>query len=233
MAGTRVLMTVDGYSKILEALNAGGGSIKSERFRVGGHSWYIEYRPFDFDEDEEEDGDWVGAYLCLDRPGANDEVKVRHELALLDPAPVAQPVLNGGLGPALKVDSQQCLARQVGLDVTFHVGGEMFTAHRCVLADDMEPRVFRALLHFIYTDTLPEVKEGDDDKVAVAQGLLVAADRYGVERLKSTCSEMLCTCIDARTAMTLLQLADSHCCRRLKQACIRVIKDMLAKVATP
>lgn len=121
----------------------------------------------------------------------------------------------------------------MGLDVTFHVGGEMFTAHRCVLADDMEPRVFRALLHFIYTDTLPEVKEGDDDKVAVAQGLLVAADRYGVERLKSTCSEMLCTCIDARTAMTLLQLADSHCCRRLKQACIRVIKDMLAKVATP
>jgi speckle-type POZ protein len=36
----------------------------------------------------------------------------------------------------------------------------------------MEPRVFRALLHFIYTDALPEVSE--KDKVRMAQGLLVA-----------------------------------------------------------
>jgi speckle-type POZ protein len=97
----------------------------------------------------------------------------------------------------------------------------------------MEPKVFKALLHFVYTDTLPEVNEGDDDGVAMAQGLLVAAHRYGMETLKSICGDMLCNHIDARTAITFLQLADSHGCCRLKQACIRAITDMLAKVATP
>ena len=144
------------------------------------------------------------------------------------------------------------------MDVTFHVGGETFTAHRCVLAarspvfmaelfgpwienaaatgtcvriDDMEPTVFRALLHFIYTDTLPELKEGDDggDKVAVAQGLLGAADRYGVERLKLICEDILCVHVDTRTAVTMLELADKHGCHRLMEACIKVLNDMLAK----
>ncbi|CAN6381830.1 unnamed protein product [Urochloa humidicola] len=153
---------------------------------------------------------------------------------------------------------------QVGGDVTFQVAGELFAAHKYILAarspvfmadlfgnppakenaaatttnvriidGGIEPRVFRALLHFVYTDTLPEVaNEGDnDDKVAMAQGLLVAADRYGMERLKTICGDVLCNHIDVRTAMALLQLADSHGCRRLKEACVRVIKDILAKVA--
>jgi speckle-type POZ protein len=66
-----------------------------------------------------------------------------------------------------------------GADVTFHVGGEKFLAHRIVLAArssvfkaellgtmmektnspieicDMEAVVFKSLLHFIYTDSLP------------------------------------------------------------------------------
>jgi speckle-type POZ protein len=54
-----------------------------------------------------------------------------------------------------------------------------------------------------------------------------------METLKLICGDMLCNHIDARTATTLLQLADSHGCRRLKQACTRAIKDMLEKVATP
>jgi hypothetical protein len=39
----------------------------------------------------------------------------------------------------------------------------------------MEPRVFKALLHFIYTDTLPWVIEGDE--IAIAIGPLVAAEK--------------------------------------------------------
>ena len=80
--------------------------------------------------------------------------------------------------------------------------------------DDMEPRVFKALLHFIYTDALLEVHE--EDKIVMAQGLLVAADRYAMERLKLICADMLCNYInDARTAITTLDLADKHGCRRL------------------
>ena len=94
--------------------------------------------------------------------------------------------------------------------MSFEVGGERFAAHRCVLAarsavfkaelfgprkwasasaeapvriDGVEPKVFRALLHFVYTDSLPDVDEGTD-KVAMARGLLAAADRFGMERLK-------------------------------------------------
>jgi speckle-type POZ protein len=49
--------------------------------------------------------------------------------------------------------------------------------------------VFRSLLHFIYTDSLPEID--DRDRTAMAQHLLVAADQYGMERLKSICEYVL------------------------------------------
>lgn len=80
-----------------------------------------------------------------------------------------------------------------GADVKFQVAGETFRAHRCILAarspffkaelfgpmrqshgvagvcirvPDMEPQVFSALLHFVYTDSLPPEmmagQEGED-----------------------------------------------------------------------
>jgi speckle-type POZ protein len=49
--------------------------------------------------------------------------------------------------------------------------------------------VFRSLLHFIYTDSLPEID--DRDRTAMAQHLLVAADQYGMERLKLICEYVL------------------------------------------
>jgi speckle-type POZ protein len=90
LAGTtRVLMTVDGYSKIMETLvDAGSGSIKSERFRAGGHSWYMKHHPEYDDEDDQEDEDdegWVSVYLFLNHAGEDhDEVTARYELALLN-----------------------------------------------------------------------------------------------------------------------------------------------------
>ncbi|CAL4986474.1 unnamed protein product [Urochloa decumbens] len=148
--------------------------------------------------------------------------------------------------------------QEAGRDVKFEVGGEQFTAHRCVLAarstvfmaelfggpgelnnaantslvriDGMEPRVFKALLHFIYTDSFSEVDEGDDNKVAMAQGLLAAADRYGLERLKMVCGDMLCSYIDEATALTTLQLARKHGCHKLKEACTKFVNDVLADV---
>jgi len=75
-------------------------------------------------------------------------------------------------------------------DVTFEVTGETVAVHRCILTarspvfmaelfgpmkektlacvriEDIEARVFRALLHFVYTDSLPP--EMDDDEVSMA-----------------------------------------------------------------
>ncbi|CAM0146600.1 unnamed protein product [Urochloa decumbens] len=56
-------------------------------------------------------------------------------------------------------------------------GASSATNDDIVEIDDMEPRVFKALLTFIYTDVWPKMEHDDDDEFAMAQGLLVAADR--------------------------------------------------------
>lgn len=130
-------------------------------------------------------------------------------------------------------------------DVTFEVGAETSAAHRCILAapspvfkaellgpmkektsthiriDDMEPKVFKALLHFIYTDSLPVMDEVDG--AAFAQHLLVAADRYSMGRLKLICKGKLCDHICKSKAATTLALAEQHGCDALKKACFKFL----------
>ncbi|XP_047057558.1 BTB/POZ and MATH domain-containing protein 2-like [Lolium rigidum] len=137
-----------------------------------------------------------------------------------------------------------------GADVTFEVQGEELPAHKLVLAmrspvfkallygpmkekdsnrviiDDMQPAIFKVLLHFIYTDSLPPKMDDDlegDDKKEVTRHLLVAADRYAMERLKLMCENILCKDLDAESVATVLALADQHSCSGLKDACIRFI----------
>ncbi|CAL4983175.1 unnamed protein product [Urochloa decumbens] len=131
-------------------------------------------------------------------------------------------------------------------DVKFKVGGKKFRAHRNILAvrssvfmaelyrkmkekkaaririKDMEPTVFEAFLHFIYNDSLPEDDKGDS-RMAMAQHLLVVADRYNMERLKLICQVILQDYIDTDNAATMMVLADQHGCHGLKQACLRFI----------
>ncbi|KAL5197071.1 hypothetical protein ABZP36_000583 [Zizania latifolia] len=135
------------------------------------------------------------------------------------------------------------LVNMDGTDVTFDVGQERFLAHRCVLAarssifkaeffdsmnakdrriikiEDMEAGVFRSLLHFIYTDTLPDASQD----VVMAQHLLVAADRYNVERLKLICEEKLSKNLDSDMLATSLSLAEQHGCPGLKEACFEFL----------
>lgn len=134
-------------------------------------------------------------------------------------------------------------------DVTFRVGEETFQAHkillavrspvfraelcgpmretstRCVTIQDMQPAVFRALLHFIYTDSLPDDMDAleEGDKREMVCHLLVAADRYDVDRLKLICQNILGKNLDVETVATTLALADQHHCDRLKDACIGFI----------
>ncbi|KAF3339055.1 BTB/POZ and MATH domain-containing protein 2-like protein [Carex littledalei] len=137
-------------------------------------------------------------------------------------------------------------------DVTFDVNGELFHVHRLVLATrspvfkaelygtmhehnsteikiyDMEPLVFRSLLHFIYTDSLPDDNNGDDDDdsslimddIMMTQHLLVAADRYALDRLKSMCEAKLYKTVTVDTVATTLAIAEQHNCHQLKEVCI-------------
>jgi speckle-type POZ protein len=88
--------------------------------------------------------------------------------------------------------------------------------------------VFKALLDFIYTDTVPEFEEKHDGKEAVsmtvmAQHLLAAADRYCIERLKLICEGKLSGGINVDTAAETLALAELHRCELLKAKCIDFI----------
>jgi speckle-type POZ protein len=139
-----------------------------------------------------------------------------------------------------------------GCDVTFRVRGEAISAHRFVLAArspvfraqlfgsmreatkapqqhvtirGVQPAVFRSLLHFIYTDSLPATTTDlkGDQNTEMIRHLLVAADRYAMERLKLVCQSMLCENLSVGTVATTLALADQHNCDKLKDACLQFI----------
>ncbi|XP_039781289.1 BTB/POZ and MATH domain-containing protein 2-like [Panicum virgatum] len=152
--------------------------------------------------------------------------------------PVPPPDLDRHLG--------DLLVSKEGADVTFQVAGEEFSAHRfllaarsrvfkaelwgamkegaatgdCVRVDDMLPQVFKALLHFVYTDSLPQMEQ---EEAVMAQHLLEAADRYDMQRLRLICEDTLCRHLDVSTAATTLVLAEQHHCRALKEACIEFL----------
>lgn len=137
-----------------------------------------------------------------------------------------------------------------GCDVTFGVEEETFHAHKLVLAarspvfkaqlfgpmrernsgtlviEDMQPPVFRAMLHFIYRDTLPDTPEltGSSSASAstlMAQHLLAAADRYALDRLRLMCESKLCEEVSIDTVATTLALAEQHHAAQLKSVCLK------------
>ncbi|XP_024317547.1 BTB/POZ and MATH domain-containing protein 1-like isoform X2 [Brachypodium distachyon] len=140
-------------------------------------------------------------------------------------------------------------------DVSFKVRDEVFHAHKLILAmrspvfkatlygpmgdncgesitiEDMHPVAFRGLLHFIYTDEFPELDDIDDDddedeEEDMIQHLLVAADRYGMERMKLMCERIFSECLDSKTVATTLAFADQYNCSQLKDACIGFINSL-------
>ncbi|XP_037462639.1 BTB/POZ and MATH domain-containing protein 2-like [Triticum dicoccoides] len=146
-----------------------------------------------------------------------------------------------GEPPSMQENFTELLLSGLGTDIVFGVGGETFAAHRCVLAarsavfrallfspmkegtpsttsvvqiDDMDAAVFKAMLGFMYGDSLPDENEG-----VLMQHLFVAADRYDLPLLRTRCEEMLCKHIGVSTAATILVLADQHGCDKLKTAC--------------
>ncbi|KAJ1255541.1 hypothetical protein BS78_01G194400 [Paspalum vaginatum] len=130
--------------------------------------------------------------------------------------------------------------------VLFQVGGETFGAHRCVLAarsplleaelykgttagasctqiDNMLPLVFANLLCFVYTDFLPYMAGVEEPMMA--EHLLAAADRFGMEELKLVCEEKLFRELNHDTAAKILKLAVRHRSSFLREACIGFLQD--------
>ncbi|KAL2564475.1 hypothetical protein AAZV13_19G047900 [Glycine max] len=142
------------------------------------------------------------------------------------------------------------LEDEESFDVTFLVGGERFHAHKLVLAAqstmfetqffnamkkddqeivviDMEPKVFKALLHFVYRDTLLEDEElfmldssffPSLSESFIAK-LLAAGEKYGLPRLMLMCESILCKDISVDSVAYIFALADRYRATHLKSIC--------------
>ncbi|XP_060197084.1 BTB/POZ and MATH domain-containing protein 4 [Lycium barbarum] len=151
------------------------------------------------------------------------------------------------------------LENMEGSDVVFSVAGEKFHAHKLVLAArspvfraeffdemegdkqeivvaDMEPRVFKAMLHFIYRDSLEEEELEDTSSSStpvtdtLTAKLLSAADRYDLTRLRRVCESHLCKDISVNSVSRTLALADRYHATELKAVCLRFAAENLAAV---
>ncbi|XP_072150881.1 BTB/POZ and MATH domain-containing protein 1-like [Setaria viridis] len=131
-----------------------------------------------------------------------------------------------------------------GTDVSFNVDGEMFHAHRAVLAarspvfkvgllgsmaeatmpsiplNDIAPAVFRIILQFMYTDKLPGDDELRTSPFEMMQHLVAAADRYAMDRLKLICAQRLWANVSVDNVAATLACAEMYSCSELKSKCI-------------
>ncbi|TVU42661.1 hypothetical protein EJB05_09080, partial [Eragrostis curvula] len=158
----------------------------------------------------------------------------------------------------LPMDLGKLLEVREGADVTFKVAGETFPAHRTIVAarspvfktllqagpmkedasassiviNDMEPNVFKAFLHFIYTDSLPSMDDySDSDVTELMCQILVAAYRFSMDRLMFFCEHIISRSLEVETVSTVLVLADRYHCKRLKDACMEfMISDRMKHV---
>ncbi|XP_078151903.1 BTB/POZ and MATH domain-containing protein 3-like [Carex rostrata] len=201
-----------------------GKFLESAIFDVGGHDWSIKYYPNGFNTTKDDE-----LSIYLSHKSISECVKTGKLL-----------MLNG-------------------VDVTFKVDGQTFNAHKCILAarspvfsaqffglmkeksdttikiEEMETPGFQTLLHFIYNDSFPGFEESEDkhDTKLMAQHLLVAADRYDLERLKIICEKILCDGINTSNVVTMLSLAERHNCNHLRTTCLKLLAspEILQEVA--
>ncbi|XP_051212245.1 BTB/POZ and MATH domain-containing protein 2-like [Lolium perenne] len=161
-----------------------------------------------------------------------------HAVAEVEPA--SPPVdLHGPLGEAIWNTEKP--------DMEIEAGGVTFPVHRRVLEarspvfkadlslapaagegaaalriDDMDADVCKALLRFIY-DEIPST-----DLLAtagMAERLLIAADRYKVEKLKHICEKALLPSVSLSSVADTLALAERHHCPELREACMRFLSS--------
>uniref|UniRef100_A0A0G4HCC5 BTB domain-containing protein n=1 Tax=Chromera velia CCMP2878 TaxID=1169474 RepID=A0A0G4HCC5_9ALVE len=121
-------------------------------------------------------------------------------------------------------------------DVEFVVDGEVIRAHKMVcarcsyfrtlflggFAESTKKRVeiqlcskevFKSLLQYLYTDNL-------EIPLDQAMDVFVAADQFGIDRLKVLCESRILKSIDVENAASILQAADQHNAVGLRSRCL-------------
>ncbi len=93
------------------------------------------------------------------------------------------------------------------------------------------------MLHFVYSDSLPEedeagpsTQEGASLDINMAQHLLVAADRFELPRLRAICERRLVNNVEVDNVATTLALAEQNNAEELKRACLEFVSKHLPMV---
>lgn len=130
-------------------------------------------------------------------------------------------------------------------DVTFKIQGRKFSVHRIVLAsvssvfmemfssnqtntnviemNDVDPEVFKELLRFIYTGLVVDLE-------SMVFGLYELAYKYNIPLLLSKCEKCLSNSLTIETVIYILQLANKHKSKNLKDQCIKYIDEKFEDV---
>lgn len=87
---------------------------------------------------------------------------------------------------------------------------------RVIPIQNISHDVFLSLLEYLYTDEV-------EIKLEMAMDLFVAADQFGVERLKKLCEKNILVSINTENAATILQAANLHHAHGLRQSCMDFI----------
>lgn len=162
----------------------------------------------------------------------NDTLTFRLKFSLIeDPVPEDSQLVENFLS---------LLSNETLSDVTIQVGSEKFYAQKAILSvrspvfaamfqsgmqestqnrltvDDIKPEVFKEMLRYVYVGKVERLKE-------MPHELLVAADKYALDRLRKICENHLLGHINKDTVLKTLALADLHHADELKKQSIQFI----------
>ncbi|XP_065369163.1 protein roadkill-like [Calliphora vicina] len=133
----------------------------------------------------------------------------------------------------LVVDGHECRAHKAILAARSAVFAAMFEHEfeerksNCVEITDIQPEVLWEMLRFIYTGKAPNINK-------LAKNLLIAADKYALERLSLMCEDVLSVNLNIETAAETLILADRHSAKQLKAITLAFINmHAIAVMQTP
>jgi len=134
------------------------------------------------------------------------------------------------------VEGQKICATKAHLSArSEHFRALFYGGMRESAADSLEPiplvdisaPVFLLLLEYIYTDMVP-----DDLACDLAVPLLIAAEKYLLDRLKALCEDAIRKCISSDNVIQIMMAAKSHRAEGLKEICMDFIIANEEKIKT-
>jgi len=155
--------------------------------------------------------------------------------------------------PQLGEDLVDLLVNGKDSDVQIVADGETFAVHKIILESrspvfrallnssfkegnegiiyikEIKAPVLKVLLHFAYSDRLPDDLDDNMD-CSFAQHLLEAADRFELNRLRKICEKRLCSTVEVDTVGTTLTLAEQNRADDLKKVCLDFVAKNLQAV---